>query len=1390
MMKTTQFITNTKVWQNIFVAIMFLFSFSINSQNVGDDLMASTNGVLDSSNNSGQGTGCLPGGAAYDGTTACGWTAAQGVNYAPTTNANGSTHSGDRMWKTFAGNGGNGEFVAQEFSQLQPGTYTLTFYHKWTNGGAVDYSAGDGPQLTLKISDGNGGWTNLYADEVPLGNIGAGAEWTEMTVTYEITEVNDYKLQIYKDGGGAAAPTNMYGSLHLDTFSFVYTAAASTGPTPVVAPWSDNFDDGAIDDWTLYQAADASQGWVVANNGASLVLYHADDNVATGVDNYAVSPLLDCSGLTAPLLSYSETGAYQSYYTRHSVLYSSDYDGTNAATATWVELTEGAAPTTATVMEFSVPTTTTGIAFRYEGDYSDTWEIDDVSVSETPVDPSMSVTASVDGADATFTFDIDNFVVGDGSDASHDGHIHYSLNGGAEVMVYSSADLTLSGLPNGDHTIVFSLVDSNHQPLDPAVSATVAFSTFDGTAACGDTVSICYDSDSNPDPVLWFTSTAAAGETISVTFAGGVESGYDFVTVTNGAGTQIGDPLTGDLNGVTVTSDDGTVMVYINPDTSWSCVSGQSGFASLDATVNCEAPAQANVTFSVDMSNYPGGLGENDGVFLNGNFEVNGGQWCGDCNPMSDDDGDNIWTITLPFDPGNYEYKFTVNGWNNQEQFSEVVDGCTVSDGTYTNRSLVVPDTNDMTLDTVFWNLCPGETPGNFYTVTFEVNTSAIVGGVGPNGIYAGGGVLGNAQALQLLDDDGDGVYVGSISLEEGTTGNYIFLNSPSDGGDWGAKENLEGQDCADPANYNDRILEPVTGDTTLLACFGYCSGNGTGECPSDIVTYNVTFSVNMCDTEVGENGVFAGGGVLGGANAVALSDDDGDGVWEATVPMEAGTSGNYAFFNSPSASDDWNTKEVLTGQACADPNNYDDRILAEVTSDVTLIHTFGYCAGDGTGACPAASSALMLQGIIDFTVPSGGSDGKAIHLVVDSDIADLSEYGIGVANNGGGTDGQEYTFPVASPVAGAHILVVRSVEAMDAYMDASNIFDHVFVDDGGSISQNGDDAIELYHVGQVIEVFGDVDVDGTGQDWEYMDSWAYKVEGAWTYGGVDCTDGSTTTCDSGCPYPFADCGPLYDLTAAGGWRYQYEVGGYRGVGPGDSFNADWWNAAAYEDFDNAAFPNDSGVNNGMVDDIMYFNADGTFTFDTGDDMSIMGKKPEIDAAFDPDGTSAYPADNGFNEYFNYPLDDFSDTYVVGDDGTYTTITFATVGALGFYTSVGAQEYQILSSTASTIYVRNVGSEGNAWYSMLTTDAHALSTSDNEILDMIIYPNPVDNGYITILSPVQGLKEIQVFTVDGRKVMDTTINGNTLDVSSFNSGFYMLKVTIDGQSKVSKLVVR
>ena len=47
--------------------------------------------------------------------------------------------------------------------------------------------------------------------------------------------------------------------------------------------------------------------------------------------------------------------------------------------------------------------------------------------------------------------------------------------------------------------------------------------------------------------------------------------------------------------------------------------------------------------------------------------------------------------------------------------------------------------------------------------------------------------------------------------------------------------------------------------------------------------------------------------------------------------------------------------------------------------------------------------NSLQLQGIIDFDLVSAGYTGKALHLKANSNISDLSNYGIGVANNGNG---------------------------------------------------------------------------------------------------------------------------------------------------------------------------------------------------------------------------------------------------------------------------------------------------------------------------------------------------------------------------------------------------
>ena len=167
---------------------------------------------------------------------------------------------------------------------------------------------------------------------------------------------------------------------------------------------------------------------------------------------------------------------------------------------------------------------------------------------------------------------------------------------------------------------------------------------------------------------------------------------------------------------------------------------------------------------------------------------------------------------------------------------------------------------------------------------------------------------------------------------------------------------------------------------------------------------------------------------------------------------------------------------------------------------------------------------ALSLKGIMALTWDgSGTNDGKAIHLVANQDIADLSLYGLGTANNGDGTDGNEFTLPAISVAAGDDILVAREIALLSTYLGGcAGEFEHVLQAES-AINQNGDDAIELFQGDTVIETYGDANVDGTGEAWEYSGTWAYKFDGFWTTGGLDCSVGSTTSADSNCPYPICN---------------------------------------------------------------------------------------------------------------------------------------------------------------------------------------------------------------------------------------------------------------------------
>jgi len=181
-------------------------------------------------------------------------------------------------------------------------------------------------------------------------------------------------------------------------------------------------------------------------------------------------------------------------------------------------------------------------------------------------------------------------------------------------------------------------------------------------------------------------------------------------------------------------------------------------------------------------------------------------------------------------------------------------------------------------------------------------------------------------------------------------------------------------------------------------------------------------------------------------------------------------------------------------------------------------------------------------------------------------------------------------------------------------------------------------------------------------------------------------------------------------------------------------------------------------------------------------------------------GDTTNAADSGNNSsndlWYSYTGNGQADDVTISLCGssfdTYIRIFDACSGTQIAYNddSCGVQSEVTFSSDGTTTYYIMVEGYGSNSGAFVLSASSTLGIDDVDLSDLRIYPNPVDGNFVTILSPVNGIKYVQVFDINGRMVMDTSINNNTLDVSSINSGFYMIKVTINGQSKISKLVVR
>lgn len=337
--------------------------------------------------------------------------------------------------------------------------------------------------------------------------------------------------------------------------------------------------------------------------------------------------------------------------------------------------------------------------------------------------------------------------------------------------------------------------------------------------------------------------------------------------------------------------------------------------------------------------------------------------------PVNNGTGTGEILVEVPLTPGSWnsvdlpKSTFTGMSWDSVHQLK--FDGQFNADGTANG------DGWDVYLDNLyFYNDGSGTTTEITYVdVTFNVNMSNE--DVSPAGVFLAGGLDFGFPGDNPMTDAGDGIWTITKQVPSPYTGNYTFLNGNC--GNWSCKEDISNQDCAF-GDYHDRNLENITENHVVNTCFGECTTDGT--CPAPpTVTYPVTFAVNTDNITVGPNGMYVGGGFLGGADAHQLT-DNGDNNWSITLDLLEGTSGNWVFFNSPTHGGDWNTKEDLAGETCADANNYNDRYLAPLSGAASLEYCFGECTAD----CPTPPTTVDVTFQVDMSLYEGTFGGVFVN--------------------------------------------------------------------------------------------------------------------------------------------------------------------------------------------------------------------------------------------------------------------------------------------------------------------------------------------------------------------------------------------------------------------------
>ena len=195
--------------------------------------------------------------------------------------------------------------------------------------------------------------------------------------------------------------------------------------------------------------------------------------------------------------------------------------------------------------------------------------------------------------------------------------------------------------------------------------------------------------------------------------------------------------------------------------------------------------------------------------------------------------------------------------------------------------------------------------------------------------------------------------------------------------------------------------------------------------------------------------------------------------------------------------------------------------------------------------------------------------------------------------------------------------------------------------------------------------------------------------------------------------------------------------------------------------------------------------------------MSTVGITGPISVSFDVFGTS----NSSRWQQYEYSINGTDWTVLGNNDGT-LRFMFMTSPMVKLTLPASCSDnpnfaFRIVSIYApgKSIYEPVFASENYRNFGSWTIDNVTFSTdllgvNQNAIAGLNVYPNPVSNGKIYITSKNDLDKEISIFDVLGKKVLQTSMSSKELNIANLSPGVYIIKINEAESTATRKLIVK